>query len=171
MLGAVSLSLLRPAYSAVAGALDSAAATRVSLLTATLSENPRELDVALSFELGLAPQAPAVEFIALAYTLVVADAQAAPVSEGARSVQGIYVGRYSYWGGEVPLTPPSNAFTSPSVMHSLYRERLTAALASGKDHLVALGEATLRVMTRLGSQDVAVPFEWRFTLSAPGGSK
>lgn len=164
----MSLGLLRPTYRAVAGALDTAAATRVTLLGATRSETPEELNVALSFELALPPHAPPVAFVALAYTLVVADARAGTVTEGDRAVQGIYVGRYSYWGNEVPLTASPNAVTSPSVMHSLYRERLSAALAAGKHHLVALGEATLRVTTRLGAQDLAVPFEWRFTLKTGG---
>ena len=157
-------------YMGVARAFDQAYAVRPVFVSAEYVTEPGAVNVAISFRIDTGDARVPLYFDALAYTLVVLDPAGDTVTEGRNAVQGVYIGRYSYWGGEQRLKVGTDrVFRSPSTMHSLYKDRLKKELAAGHRTLVAMGELTLEVMTKFGRQTVAIPFLWRFSLEVAGG--
>ncbi len=157
-------------YTGVARALGEARAVRPVFVSARLIASSGEINVDISFRIDTGNAHVPLFFDALAYTLVVLNPEGSVITGAYNTAQGVYVGRYSYWGEEQPLKAVAHSiFQSPSLMHSLYKDRLTKELAGGHRTLAALGELTLEVETKFGRQTLAIPFDWRFSLESSGG--
>ena len=154
-------------YSSIAHAIGQAYTVRPVFVSSQYIEERNGVDVEISFRIDTGDAHVPVFFDALAYTLVVVDPNGDMITEGGNSVRGVYIGRYSYWGNEQPLTSSSQVFRSPSAMHSLYKNRLMAELHAEHRTLAALGELTLEVKTKFGRQTLAIPFKWQFSLTVP----
>ncbi len=159
---------IRSNYIGVAQALAEARAVRPVFVSARLIRETDEINVNISFCVNADNAHVPLFFDVLAYTLVVLDPNGDIITEGDNSVRGVYIGRYSYWGDRQALTSSKRIFRSPSVMKSLYRDRLTAEIRAGRRKLAALGELTLEVETKFGQQTLAIPFNWRFSLATLG---
>ena len=162
---------IRSNYIEVAHALAKARAVRPVFVSAQFIAKADEINVDISFRIDTNNAHVPLFFDALAYTLVVLDPDGDIITEGSNSAQGIYIGRYSYWGNRQALPSSELVFRSPSVMKSLYRDRLMAEARAGRRKLAALGELTLEVETKFGRQTLAIPFNWQFSLATFGRAK
>jgi len=139
-------------YGAVATVLTSASGTKVVLDRVEFTEAEEGVSIDLYFWFEI-PSALGVEvsFDSVSYSL---------------SVNGVYLGRYSYWGGGVVLSdrPEKELFTSTAQMKSLYKERLLENLRAGRNEILAEGQAEIRVVTRMGEQKVTLPVRWTFEI-------
>ncbi len=157
-------------YLGVARALGEAHTVRPMFVSARLIASSDEINVDVSFRIDSGNAHVPLFFDALAYTLVVLNPEGNVIAGAYNTARGVYVGRYSYWGKEQPLKAVAHSiFKSPSIMRSLYKDRLLKELSAGHHTLVALGELTLEVETKFGRQTVAIPFDWRFSLESSGG--
>jgi len=154
-------------YDSVAQTIGHARAVQPVFVSAQYITEKSGINVEISFRIDTKSTHVPIFFDALAYTLVVVDPHGDTITEGDNFVQGVYIGRYSYWGGAKLLTNSDRIFQSSSVMRSLYKDRLLAELHSGQRRLAALGELTLEVETKFGRQTLAIPFKWQFSLIAP----
>jgi hypothetical protein len=144
--------VVRVNYGAVAAVLTSVSETKVVLdrVGFTEAEEGVSIDLYFGFRVPLALGVE-VSFDAVSYSL---------------SVSGVYLGRYSYWGGGVVLSdrPEKELFTSTAQMKSLYKERLLENLRAGRNEIIAEGQAEIRVVTRMGEQKVVLPVRWTFEI-------
>lgn len=139
-------------YGAVATVLTSASETKVILDRVGFSEAEGGVSIDLHFRFEISSALGVeVSFDSVSYSL---------------SVNNVYLGRYSYWGGGVVLSdrPEKELFTSTAQMKSLYKERLLENLRAGRNEIIAEGQAEIRVVTRMGEQKVTLPVRWAFEI-------